>query len=94
MDRTLLRQIYSEGRELISHFPGPPRATAGWEPFVPELWDAIIAVEEHRWFWRPDRIKFVLLAESHVYTDTDDLQCKITGLNLPPEAQKAPRQFV
>ena len=94
MDKTFLTQIHSAGSQLISNCPPPPRAADGWTPFVPESPEAAIAIEEHRWFWRPTQVKFVLLAESHVYTDSNDLRCKINRALLPSVAKNAPDQFV
>jgi hypothetical protein len=34
--------------------------------------------EEHRRFWRPERVRVVLLAESHVYTTRDELAHQIS----------------
>lgn len=48
--------------------------------------------EEHRNYWRPERVRVVLLAESHVYTTVNELDC---SLSLPPTAaQDIPRGFV
>jgi hypothetical protein len=91
MDVTRLREIYTEGFELIRHFRPSQRLADNWRPFVPEEFDATLAVEEHRWFWRPDSVKFVLLAESHVYTD--DLLCKVEVSMLPTAGQGSPSQF-
>ena len=30
--------------------------------------EVLLRAEEHRRYWRPDRVRVVLLAESHVYT--------------------------
>ena len=35
--------------------------------------DVLRRAEEHRQYWRPERVKVVLLAESHVYTTPDEL---------------------
>lgn len=34
-------------------------------------------VEEHRWFWRPQKPRLILLAESHVHTSEADLVCAV-----------------
>jgi hypothetical protein len=48
--------------------------------------------EEHRNYWRPERVKVVLLAESHVYTTAAELDCTLT---LPEAAARdIPRGFV
>lgn len=95
MNESLLRKIHCAGAKLLRDCSSPPRSSDGWRPFTPEPLKAALSVEEHRWFWRPKKVKFALLAESHVYTDGDDLECNIDydGLNAfirkPP-----PRQFV
>ncbi|MEA2576388.1 MAG: hypothetical protein QOH93_3686 [Chloroflexia bacterium] len=33
--------------------------------------------EEHRAYWRPERVRVVLLAESHVYTTAEELQRRV-----------------
>ena len=43
-----------------------------WAGFEPEPVDVAIAVEEHRWFWKPETVKLILVAESHVYTTGHD----------------------
>jgi hypothetical protein len=48
--------------------------------------------EEHRVYWRPERVKVVLLAESHVYTTAEELTRTLT---LPSSAPRdIPRGFV
>lgn len=52
----------------------------------------LVRAEEHRHYWRPDPVKVVLLAESHVYTTTDELARTIS---LPSSAPAdLPRGFV
>ncbi len=54
--------------------------------------DVLIRAEEHRRYWRPDRVKVVLLAESHVYTTIGELARTIV---LPSSAPSdLPRGFV
>jgi hypothetical protein len=45
-----------------------------WEP---EPFEVVSAVEAHRQFWRPEKVKTLLLAESHVYTTREELKSKI-----------------
>jgi hypothetical protein len=57
----------------------------GMEPI-----DVIRRVQAHRVWWRPSKVRLVLLAESHVYTSPDDLARKISPnealpCNLPPD---------
>ena len=54
--------------------------------------DVLRRAEEHRCYWRPKRVKVVLLAESHVYTTPDELARNIA---LPASAPAdLPRGFV
>jgi len=83
----LLRTAYESGRQAIADDRGPAQLPA-------ESFDAITKVEQHRWYWRPDRPRLILIAESHVYTSDADLAVKInqgeiaplvtTGQLLPP----------
>src|ERR1043166_5062892 len=51
----------------------PPAAKENPAPsLLPEQFEACWAAECHRQFWRPQHIRRVLIAESHVYTDSDD----------------------
>jgi len=43
-----------------------------WAGFEPEPVEVAIAVEEHRWFWKPETVRLILVAESHVYTTEHD----------------------
>jgi hypothetical protein len=56
----------------------------------PEPVEVAIEVEEHRWHWRPDNPKLVLVAESHVYTSAQDADLRLSpgavALNPPPPA--------
>ncbi|MEM2130266.1 MAG: hypothetical protein QXZ70_06680 [Candidatus Bathyarchaeia archaeon] len=46
-------------------------------PQVPiDPFEVVRQVEEYRLFWKPNKTKVVLLAESHVYTDTKDYKIK------------------
>jgi hypothetical protein len=54
--------------------------------------DVLRRAEEHRWYWRPERVKVVLLAESHVYTTPEELARTIAlPASAPPDL---PRGFV
>jgi len=52
------------------------------------------ADECHRTFWKPERVRLTLIAESHVYTDCDDLKARIIPQLLPSEAASASTQYV
>jgi len=54
--------------------------------------DVLRRTEEHRSYWRPERVKVILLAESHVYTTPEELTRTITLPN--PVPSDIPRGFV
>ena len=56
---TVLEQCHA----ILSGVIGP-----GMEPL-----GVIERAEAHRRFWRPERVRVVLLAESHVYTTSEEL---------------------
>lgn len=45
-----------------------------WGELEPESVDVALAVEKHRWFWKPETVRLILLAESHVYTTANDFR--------------------
>jgi len=48
--------------------------------------DALRRAEEHRAYWRPDHVRVVLLAESHVYTTAEELKRTINRpASAPPD---------
>lgn len=55
---TTLARCYERAAELLGN---------GAEPF-----SVVESVENHRRFWRPERVRVVLLAESHVYTRPEE----------------------
>src|SRR5439155_983736 len=57
-----------------------------------ESLDVLRRAEEHRRYWRPETVKVVLLAESHVYTTPEELARTISlPTSAPPDL---PRGFV
>ena len=56
---------------------------------APEPLSVVEVVEEHRWHWRPARVKVLLLAESHVYTQETELVVMARA-----KAFKVPDRFV
>ncbi len=50
----------------------------------PEPFEACWAAECHRQYWKPERLLMALIAESHVYTDADDLRATISSGWLMP----------
>ncbi len=61
---------------------------------IAESIEVALAVEKHRWAWKPEKVRLVLIAESHVYTTPDDLRIKIIKSWLPALAQHTPSEFV
>jgi hypothetical protein len=53
-----------------------------------------MAVERHRWAWRPAEPKVLMIAESHVYTSPNDVRLRIDSRLLPTAAQHAPAEYV
>jgi hypothetical protein len=52
-------------------------------------------VEQHRRYWRPEKPRLVLLAESHVYTTEEELCCTVEVENeLNQTPKDLPRGFV
>jgi hypothetical protein len=62
--------------------------------FIAENPDVAIAVEGHRWAWKPSNVRILLVAESHVYTSADDMRLRVQTGSLPLEARHAPAEFV
>jgi hypothetical protein len=62
---------------------------------VAEPLETALLVERHRWFWRPESVRFVLVAESHVYTGENEIKAEIDPSKLPREAPEGvPLSFV
>lgn len=66
-----LRQIVEDVHDI-----GCTTLTAEGRPHEPV--DVALAVEAHRWFWRPRNVKVVLIAESHVWTDPEHVSRRMT----------------
>jgi hypothetical protein len=47
-----------------------------------ESFEVVNAVDKYRQFWKPDDVKVVLLAESHIFTEEDEFKCKLNRSNL------------
>jgi|WetSurMetagenome_2_1015567.scaffolds.fasta_scaffold161498_1 hypothetical protein len=61
----------------------------------PEPLQTAFMVEEHRWFWKPKEVKFILVAESHVRTSETDVKALIDPNRLPRNMPKdSPQNFV
>jgi hypothetical protein len=66
-----------------------------WEPWrTAEPYEAALVGERYRDYWKPNVVKLILLAESHLFTDTDDLACRIDPSKLPNSLPNCPTEFV
>jgi hypothetical protein len=62
---------------------------------IPEPLETAILAEEHRWFWKPKDVRFILVGESHVYTNKDEIRVRTIPNRLPKEVPKSvPLNFV
>ncbi len=64
LDLTRLESAYAKVRDRL----GPERS---------ECFEAALVVEQLRSMWRPDRVRIVLLAESHVWTSRDEAASQV-----------------
>lgn len=81
--RQRLQAVRDGGLPLLATVPG-------WEP---EPLAATVAVEAYRWAWRPQHLRTVLIAESHIYTTPGDLDLVVDGERLPAIAPREPLSF-
>lgn len=56
--------------------------------------DVALAVEAHRWFWMPDTVRTLLVAESHILTTQAELGCRVKCQWLKVDGRAAPNSFV
>lgn len=59
-----------------------------------ESFEVVRQVEEYRQFWKPNEVKVVLLAESHVYTERKDYQTKLKKSIMDNITPDYPTNFV
>jgi len=57
----------------------------------PEPFETALLVEEYRWFWKPKNVKFVLVAESHVYAGKEEISVEINPQKLRRYAPSYPQ---
>lgn len=77
--KTNLIKAYKECSQIITNFT---QQNADFN-HVPEPIKTALIAEEHRWFWKPKTVKFVLVAESHVYTGRNDIKVTVDPTKLP-----------
>jgi hypothetical protein len=82
---------YSFDCRLFRHAYRRIRKTLKASNLDPEPFRACLAAELHRQYWKPAQPRLILLAESHVYTDENDLEFTV---NHPSLAHSVPSQFV
>jgi len=71
------------------------RKTFEWAPWTSaEPYEAALAGERYRYYWKPSAVKMILVAESHLFTDVDDLACRIDPSKLPISLPNCPTEFV
>jgi hypothetical protein len=70
--KNMLRRTHGRCSEIIKN--------AG---YIPEPLETALTVEEYRWFWKPEVVKFALVAESHVRTNDEELKVRIKPERLP-----------
>lgn len=93
MDETL---EFPKKRILCAHAEGQKVLRDAKVDFV-ETPEVALAVERHRWHWKPKKISCVLIAESHVYTSSSDFDISVDNdrLNdLPSDLPNPPTEFV
>lgn len=82
---TQLRRTHAAGVELLTS-----------HKLMAEAEEVEVQVERHRWFWRPNKPRILLVAESHVFTSDEDRKVRIdqskisrfgkANASLPPES--------
>lgn len=59
-----------------------------------EPYESVELVEKYRQYWRPDNVRVILLAESHVFTTDSDRQFKISPIDGLPDYPTQYAKFV
>lgn len=87
--------LTTETKQLLLNAYTAGAAEIVTDPLAAESFEAVTKVEEHRWHWRPEHPRMILIAESHVYTSDADLAIKLNqekialclaaGQQLPPD---------
>ena len=82
----MLRLGHDAGRELLGK--------AGFNSDEIEAVEVAEMVEAHRWAWKPKQVRLLLMAESHVYTATEELAFDYGGAHYFPRDLNAPSRYV
>ena len=59
-----------------------------------ESYESVALVEEYRRYWRPDKVRIILLAESHVYTTDADREYELRDIYGLPDYPTPYAKFV
>lgn len=59
-----------------------------------EPFESVKLVEEYRQYWKPTKVKTILLAESHVFTDSKDMNIQLKNIDMLKEYPKQYSKFV
>ncbi len=59
-----------------------------------ESFSSVELVEEYRQYWKPKKVKIILLAESHVFTNESDMGIELMNLDLLPDYPRRYSKFV
>ncbi len=78
LNEETLRQAYNLLCRLLP--------ATSYEPF-----DSVRNAEMHRWFWKPERVKTVILAESHVFTPVEESEQRMV---YPKFLEQLPTEYV
>lgn len=57
-----------------------------------ESFEVVNVVDKYRQFWKPDDVKVVLLAESHIFTEENEFKCKLNRSKL--NLEDYPKDYV
>jgi hypothetical protein len=94
LDTASLRKTHDRISNLLREHASLRKASE-WEPWtIAEPYEAALVGELYRDYWRPHAVKLILVAESHLYTDADDLACQIDPSKLPIPLPDCPTDFV
>jgi hypothetical protein len=89
-----LKKTHDEIADLLRTHTSLSRAPE-WEAWrTVEPYEAAHVGERYRDYWKPRLVKMILIAESHLYTDADDLACRIDPSKIPNFSPECPTEYV
>lgn len=88
-EREMIKDAYGKGADLIRQWG----REFDWEP---ESFETVLSIERHRWCWRPEQVRLILVAESHVYTPCKERELLIEDCPelASLESTQIPREYV